>query len=351
MKSFRLIVFLFSIPLLSVAQFPSFTNFEVNMVYEDNNPHTKPYRDYHGLSTRVDAHFAYCIAEETKVRIERLTDSIKVIENDSSLEIYKRNDAIAMLQDSIAFLKDVENYYYAVNKFTGRPAPRARFFPVLKSSQARFFYQQNNTEAKIDVLSNLLLQTNIEKSAIAADLVSGSVGPFKVTLRASLIDSDDTASVKKIGDKLFNGTLLNGNITYPLYYQSGDFAALYIPARAGFSIDNLSMESESELKNTIYFGTYGLDCYLRFPIKYTSNNHNASLFFNGSLEFVTASRSLYDRLGTEAIGFWVSRATVGIEINNNMRIALNFPLHTSERKIFEDQRPTIGVQIDPKALF
>lgn len=339
-------------PMLSYAQFPSFTNFEANKVYEDNNPHTKPFRDYHHLSNRVDAEFAFCIGEETKNLITLLKNRIEVIKDDSRLEIKDRNDSIAVLQDSIAFLTDVKDYFYSVNKFTGRPSIGAGILPVRRASQARFFFQQNNTEAKIDVLPNLLLQTNIDKSAIAADLVSGSVGPFKVTVRAALIDSDDTSSVEKVSDKLVNGTLLNSNAMWPIFYKAGGLGAIYIPLRAGFSIDNLSMEGESALKSTIYFGSFGGDCYVRIPIKYTANDRNASLFFNGSLEYVTGSNSLYDRLNADHSGFWISKATVGVEINNNMRIALNFPLRASKQQdIFANQRPTIGVQIDPKALF
>lgn len=58
----------------------------------------------------------------------------------------------------------------------------------------------------------------------------------------------------------------------------------------------------------------------------------------------------YDKLEKFRHGFWLSQATMGIEVNNKFRIALNIPIYSSEKSIIENQSTTIGIQIDPKLL-
>lgn len=141
MKKLPILAILFLLPILSQAQFPAFANFEGSKVYVDSSSNTKQFRDVFFINYKIDAAFAFVLANSAKSRVEAYKARIKTIEENKNLTLTEKNNGITDLQDSIAFMREVRNYYSSINKFAGKPRITASFFPVSRAAHSRFFYQ------------------------------------------------------------------------------------------------------------------------------------------------------------------------------------------------------------------
>lgn len=349
MKHLYLIALLLLLPKLSQAQFPAFANFEGSRIYVDSSSNTRQFRDVFSIGDQIDAAFAFNLANSAKAEIEAYRAKIKATEKDPNLSLTKKNEIITALQNDIAFMREVRNYYSSINKFAGRPKIRNSFFPVSRAAHSRFFYQGPQSD-NVDFLSNFILQSNIDKTAISSDLISGALAIFQVTLSTTVTDNSDTTTQEMINDKLLYGALLNGRISYPLFYRANQHIAVYIPVSLKASVDNVAVNDETSSDDTFYFGEISSSIYMRVPIRYTSSGDNVSFFTNAKAGYIGGGDKLYEKLGNVSHGFWLSQATVGIEVNNKFRIAVNVPIYSSEKSITNNNATTIGIQVDPKFL-
>ena len=90
---------------------------------------------------------------------------------------------------------------------------------------------------------------------------------------------------------------------------------------------------------------------MKIPFIHTNDDErNSSVFINAKMGYIDGSSGFYDRLESIRNGFWLAKAVVGIEVDNKVRVALNFPLYSSEKSIFNNQTITLGIQINPKSL-
>jgi len=354
-------LFLSAIILLTVStcygQFPAFTNFEGVKYYVNNRNDSaiKKYREVYGLNDKIDSYYADSLRTRAKNSIKLFEDSIPKTIADNALTPAIKNSRIIGLRDSISFYEDVRDYYASINKFTGTPRFRAMFLPVSHSYQARFFYQNSpevdSTAKNINFLSSFAIQTSINKTAIASDLISGALWIFKATISTTVVDNNDTTNKDKVNNKINFGGLLNGQVTLPLFYYAGKRFAMYCPFTFTSSVDNVSVNRDTLTKNTFYFSELATSVYMRIPFINTNyDKNNASLFINAKIGYIDGGSNFYDKLESTRSGFWLARATAGIEVSSKLRLAVNFPIYSSQKDIFNKQTTTIGIQIDPKLL-
>ena len=190
------------------AQFPAFTNFEGVKYYEDTrgDTQTKKYRDLYNIGNKVDSYFADSLRKRAKTREKLFKDSIVIVIADSNFSAAEKNSKIIIMRDSIQFYNDVKVYYASINKFTGKPRLLAKIFPVVRNYQAKFFYQNSpktdSSEKNVDFLSNFVLQSNINKTAISSDLISGALWIFKASISTTVVDNNDTTNAEKVSNKI-----------------------------------------------------------------------------------------------------------------------------------------------------
>ena len=333
---------------MSHAQFPSFVGYSDLKSYTDNSERTKKYRDHYSLGSQVDAWYAGTLSDSANQSIKKLYSEIGEIPKDKQLSPSEINSKLLRLNDSVTFLKEVRDYYKAINKFTGSPGIGAAIFPVWRSSHAKFFYQNLDETQSVSFFSSFILQSNLEKTAISSDLVSGTIGPLKITISTTVNDNSDTTNSDKTINKIHYGALLNGALSIPIFFKTNDYISVYFPLSARGSVDNVSVNDETNFDNTFYFGEVAGDLFIRVPIKNANSSSGANLFFNGKLAYITGGSSFYDRLEDINEGFALSQGTAGIELNNRFRIAVNFPIYSSKENIISSRPATIGIQIDPK---
>lgn len=354
-------IFLSAIIVLAVSacygQFPAFTNFEGVKYYVNNrnDSATKKYRAVYGLGNKIDSYFADSLRARAENSAKLFDDSIKKVRINNTLSAQQKNDISVSLRDSVSFYNDVRDYYASINKFTGTPRFRARFFPVTHSYQARFFYQNSpevdSIAKNVNFLSSFAIQTSINKTAIASELISGALWIFKATISTSVVDNNDTTNKDKVNNKINFGGLLNGQVSFPLFYSASRRFAIYCPITFTSSVDNVSVNKDTLSKNTFYFSEVATSLYMRIPFINTNyEKNNASLFINAKMGYIDGGSNFYDKLESTRSGFWLARATAGIEVSSKLRLALNFPIYSSQKEIFNRQTTTIGIQIDPKLL-
>lgn len=349
MKQFYIFTLLFLIPILSKAQFPAFANFEGSRIYVDSSASTKPFRDKYAVGDRIDAALAHHIAEAAIHRENIYIRAIEITTANPKISWKQKNEVITALQDSITFIKEVRNYYSSINKFAGIPGWKASILPVTRAAHSRFFYQGSQSSS-IDFLSNFILQSNLEKTAISSDLITGALSVFQVTLSTTVNDNSDTTAQEIVNNKLLYGALLNGRLTYPLLFKANRHIAVYMPISIKGSIDNVAVNDEKSTDDTFYFSEASTSLYLRLPIRYTSSENNVSFFTNAKLGCIFGGSKFYDKLESINNAFVLSQATVGIEVDNKFRIALNIPIYSSQKSITDNSATTIGIQVDPKFL-
>lgn len=345
---FLIWVFLLS-PFILCAQFPAFTNFEGKSFYEDNNPENEKYRAIFSLENKIDSELANDFAKELETKIQTLNTEIQKTRSNDAISASEKNKLVIKINDSISFLKEARNYFSSINKFTGNPTLAAGIFPVTKPKYSRFFYQATG-EKDVDFLSNFILQSNLEKTAISSDLITGSISIFQFILSTTVTDNSEAENQEVLSNKLLYGALLNGEVNVPIFFQANEHFALYIPLSFKASIDHLAINEINSTKETFHFGEISSSLYLRIPYRHTKYKNNISFFANGNLAWIGGGSRFYDKIGDFRNSFLLCQSTVGVEINNRLRIAMNIPIFSSEDYIMENTAPTFGVQIDPKLL-
>lgn len=332
------------------SQFPTFTNYEGSKVYSDSSEQNRLYRDFYQLGNKVDSEYAYILAVDLNAKIEVLKKRIDVTNIDSILNYSQRNDSIVKMRDSIEFLTKAENYYSSINKFTGTPKIQAGFFPVTIAKYAKFFYQGSERAKSVNFFSDFIVQTNLDRTAISSNLISGVASIFQIAISTTVTEDNNVVEKDKINNKILYGGLFNSKVVYPIFYKSTSQYALYIPAHYQISVDNIEIDETVETKNIFYFGDLGASVYVRIPVRYTDYNDNVSIFFNSKNSYIHGGDSFYKKFSENSREFFVSQGIVGVEIDGNIRIALNFPIYSSVKSVISRQPSTIGFQIDPKIL-
>lgn len=117
-------------------------------------------------------------------------------------------------------------------------------------------------------------------------MISGALGVFQAILSTTVTDNNDTTNQEKVNNKLLYGALLNGKISYPLFFKANKHIAIYIPLSIKGSIDNVAVNKDTSTKNTFYFGEFGSSVYIRIPFRYTTYQNNVSFFVNGKMAYI-----------------------------------------------------------------
>ncbi len=306
--------------------------------------------------TELDVPFAFLIGEKIKSDRDSLNDKINSLEamftqDCTYSELLAYNNELVRLRKTSTNLKQLSDYYYTVNRLAGRPTLAAAFIPIRNESDAKFFFHGIKA-TQINSLNNLVIQGSSNRGVISSDLVSGILGPSKITFNSVFYSSNtDSTDQQEINTKVFNGGgLTNLRVELPFYYFQRKNLILYAAIKPGYMADFPILGSEIP-KNT--FIGY-LDLPLEFFTQIKPSGGDFSLFANLKLSKISGNSHFYNNLnyreGTSVedqnTSFYMSQIYAGISITDGFKLTMNIPL-ASSNGVEIPENVTVGLQITP----
>ncbi|MBB4080527.1 hypothetical protein GGR28_003161 [Lewinella aquimaris] len=259
-----------------------------------------------------------------------------------------RHNKIADLRVEILTLDTIKEILVKANSIGPKPRGGDNIFPIIRPGQADFFYRDTSHD-QISFVSDVILQSNLDQTALESNILSGNLLVFRTDIYTAVSKHADTLGNSGYNNVLY-GALVNGKISYPLLFASGDYASFYVPIGLKLSYDNLSSGTEDTKGNDVLFRELFASVYVQLPLTNTSIKKPASFFFNGEYTRVSGNSKFYASLPNIDKPFGIARATAGLEVDKTVRLAVNFPLFVSKSSIPELRVTTVGVQVNPSRL-